>query len=133
MASGNDIPRCAVLYCGKLLVLQRRFYVGHVPINYGRKVNVISGQSESGQFLGRIVTGRATATSVALQNLTPTWVRQNLVPFLRAAEDQPFFFAWRPQTYPREVGYAWLTNNPEPMNQRPNGMMSCTLQMSGIV
>src|SRR5690606_13427295 len=27
LASGNDIPRCAVLYCGKLLVLQRRFYV----------------------------------------------------------------------------------------------------------
>jgi hypothetical protein len=31
------------------------------------------------------------------------------------------------------VGFAWLTNDPQPMNQRPNGMMQVELQLSGVV
>lgn len=126
-------PQIAVLYIGRLLVLERRLYVGHAPMKYSREIEVTHGESENGQFLGRIVISRTTRTTIDLENLTPTWVRQELVPFLLAAEETPFFFAWRPQTYPHEVGYAWLTNNPRPVNQRPNGMMSVSLELTGIV
>jgi len=132
-SSNATVPQIAVMYVGKLLVLQRRIYVGHTPIKYGRTTRVINNRSESGNFLGRIVLGEATQTSVSLQNMTATWFRSYLNPFLLAAREAPFFFAWRPSSYPNEVGYAWLSGDVLPVNQRANGMMSVELPLGGIV
>jgi hypothetical protein len=122
----------AVLYVGKLLVLQRRIYVGHTPIPYGRRLNVANHRSISGAFLGRIVLSETTETSVDLQALTPAWYREYFEPFLVAAKEIPFFFAWRPGAYPREVGFAWLTGDPQPANQMANGLMQISFDMAGI-
>lgn len=132
MQTGTEIPEAAVMYAGKLLVLQRRIYVGHTPITFGRRTTITNGMSESGQFLGRIVMGQFLVTEVSLQNLTPSWYRANMDPFVQAAREEPFFFAWRPGGYPEEVGYAWLTGDPSPVNSRSNGMMEVQLQMSGV-
>jgi hypothetical protein len=133
MQPGLAAPTIAALYAGKLLVLQRRIYVGHTPINYGRKAKITNARSESGNFLGRIVLNEQTETSVDLQNLTANWYRAQMEPFIRASKEAPFFFAWRPGDYPYEVGYCWMTNDPQPSNQRPNGMMQISLEMTGIV
>jgi hypothetical protein len=130
---GDAAPSAAVVYAGQLLVLQRKIYVAHTPIPYGRKTKVTNARSEAGHFLGRIVLNQATATEVKLQNLTPAWYRAYLDPFIRQAVENPFFFAWRPGSYPREVGFAWLTDDPKPVNSLGNGMMSIELSMSGVV
>jgi hypothetical protein len=122
----------AVLYVGKLLILQRRIFVGHTPIPYGRRLNVANHRSISGAFLGRIVLSETTETSVELQALTPDWYRSYFEPFLVAAKETPFFFAWRPGAYPREVGFAWLTGDPQPSNQMANGLMQVSFDMAGI-
>jgi hypothetical protein len=129
---GLAAPTAAVVYAGKLLVLQRRLYVGHTPIVDGRVTQVVNGRSESGAFLGRIITGQMTQTGIELQNLTPAWFRAHMRPFLADAQERPFFFAWRPGSYPREVGYCWLTNDPQPSNQRANGMMQVSLKLAGV-
>jgi hypothetical protein len=122
----------AVLYVGKLLVVQRRIFVGHTPIPYGRRLNVANHRSIAGAFLGRIVLSETTETSVDLPNLTPAWYRSYFEPFLVAAKEIPFFFAWRPGAYPREIGFAWLTGDPQPANQLPNGLMQVSFDMAGI-
>ena len=66
-------------------------------------------------------------------HLTPSWYRTNMVPFVEAGRETPFFFAWRPSSYPLEVGYAWLLNDPQMSNQLPNGMVQVELAMGGIV
>lgn len=126
-------PAIAVLYVGKLLVLQRRMYVGHSPITLGSHVTVVNGTSERGEFLGRLVIGESKSTSVALQNLTPDWYRQKMDPFVKASAESPFFFAWRPGKYPREVGYAWRDSGDlAPSNALSNGMMQVSFSMSGV-
>lgn len=132
LEGGAGTPEIGVMYVGKLLVLQRRIYVGHTPIPYGRSQQVVNGKSEGGDFLGRIITSEQVATVADLQNMTPSWYREKMDPFIEASKDTPFFFAWRPQDYPYEVGFAWMTNDPQPVNQRPNGMMQIQLQMTGI-
>jgi hypothetical protein len=129
---GFDIPFISVVYCGELLVLQRRIYVGHIPIPFGREDNIVNGKSESGEFLGRIVLGSSVSNAVSLKNITPLWYRAYLDPFIVSSKTIPFFFAWRPMTYPEEVGYAWITNNPKAVNQSVNGFMSIDLQLSGV-
>jgi len=133
LQSGLAAPTIAVVYVGALLVIQRRMYVGHTPMSMGRMVQQASMRSVSGNFLGRIVLGRKTATQASFQNLTPDWYRLYMAPFVLAAEEIPFFFAWRPSTYPDEVGYAWLADDAIPKNQRSNGMMQIDLALEGIV
>lgn len=133
LVGGSTPATIAVLYIGLLLSIPRRFYVGHSPLTLSRNVTVTNGQSETGNFLGRIVLGRFVSTTVALQHLDPAWYRTYMDPFILASEEAPFFFAWRPSDYPDEIGYAWMSGNPIPANQLPNGMMSVSLQMGGIV
>lgn len=128
-----DAPaRAAVLYVGEALTLQRRLYVGHAPMPMARVSEIANGRSESGQFLGRIVLATKVATTVEIKNLTPDWVREHFNPFLKAAIDAPFFFAWRPADYPDEVGYGWLADDVRPINDLPNGMMAATFSIDGV-
>lgn len=129
---GTEAPSMAVMYLGEILVLQRKFYVGHTPISYGRATTVSNGRSEAGQFLGRHLRREFLETSVDLQNITPTWYRQKFDPFVEHATTKPFFFAWYPSKYPSEVGYAWLKGDIRPTNQRSNGMMQVSFSMEAI-
>lgn len=131
--NGSSVPRLAIAYAGEGLILQRNIYVGHTPITMGRRSNVVNGKSESGNFLGRIVLGELNESGVDLQNLTPLFVRDKLLPFFRNSLEFGWFFAWRPQSYPLEVGYVWMISDPVPVNQRSNGMMQVQLQFHGIV
>lgn len=130
---GTAPPELAVVYLGRILVLQRRIYVGHIPITYGRSTEVVNGMSESGVFLGRIILRETNGTSFTMNNIMPDWYRTYMDPFIQAAREYPFFFSWRPGDYPLETGFAWITNNPQPSNARANGMMQITLQMGGVV
>jgi len=129
---GSAAPAIAVLYVGQILVLQRRIYVGHTPITFGRKTIVSNGRSENGQFLGRVMRREFLQTSVDLKNITPSWYRNYMDPFVQSARTKPFFFAWRPQQYPNEVGFAWLTNDVEVSNQLPNGYMQLSMRLQGV-
>lgn len=123
-------PRLAVFYLGKILVFQRRVYVGFPPPNLNRDITVSSGYSETGEFLGRIELRRALSSSFQLQNLTASWYRVHFDPFAEACGSTvPFFFAWRPGSYPDEIVFAWLRGSPRPTNQRSNGMMQVALDL----
>jgi len=132
LGEGAAPAEIAVLYTGLLLALQRRIYVGHTPMPFGRSAKIVNGRSEGGDFLGRIITSEQRATSVDIKNLTPSWYRAFMDPFIEASKETPFFFAWRPGDYPDETGFAWMTNEPQPQNSRRNGMMQIELQMTGI-
>ena len=128
---GTAEAEIGVLFVGRLLTLQRRIYVGHTPIKFGRSTKIVNGMSESGQYLGRIIVGQSRDSAFSIQNMTPGWYRQNFDPFLVAAKDSPFFWAWRPFSFATEVGYVWLRNDPKVVNQRTNGMMNVSLEISG--
>lgn len=132
--SAHDIPRAAVLYVGKLLVMERRIWVGHTPYPHGRKSSVSNGMSENGQFLGRIQTSAWRETSAPFSLITPSWYRENMDAFLAVAAATPFFFAARPATYPLECGFGGLTDDPVPVpDDSSNGnLLSFTLNMRGV-
>lgn len=132
IGSGSRAPEIGVMYLGSILRLQRRIYVGHTPITYGRQSKVTTNFSEDGQFLGRIVQSRMYESSVSLQNITPDWYREELDPFFHDAVENPFFIAWRPSQYPTETGYVWLKGDASMSNQRSNGMVTAEFSFQGI-
>lgn len=131
----SQAPMAAVVRAGALLVMERKIYSRHMPINYGRKLLVSNNRSESGNFLGRVILGEDRETVASFQLITPAWFRTNIPPFLDAASEDPFFFVWRPNTYPDEVGFVWLTDDPAPTPQDPssNNLIAFDLKMSGVV
>jgi hypothetical protein len=131
-ATVPTVPYVAVMYVGKLLVLERGTHADHVPINLGRKTRVMNGMSETGNFLGRVVLSESRSTSFALQDLRSVWYRANFDPFVVAAKDVPFFFAWRPQAFPGDVGFVTLTNDVVPSRSFGTGRFSVTLNISGV-
>jgi hypothetical protein len=123
----------AVLNVGKLLVMERGVdIVEFTPFPFGRTTEVITGRSEAGDFLGRIVTGSTLESSAQFSHLTPYWFRTDMQPFLEASPTTPFFYAWSPDDYPTEVGFAWLTGDAKPQLNPNTGRFGLTLQMAGI-
>lgn len=132
---GTVAPEAAVVYCGKLIVMERGLHVPgqHVPLDFGRDANVADGMSESGEFLGRIVLGSLSDSQADFQHLTPAWFRTYLDPFIEGSKEWPFFFAWAPSEYPYEVGYAWMLGNPKPSVDTVTRRVSVQLTMRGVV
>jgi hypothetical protein len=136
----TENPRIAVMYVGKLLVCERKLQVAFTPITMGRHSNVLSGRSEDGQFLGRVITSQWLETSANFAFMSPDWYREFFDEFVENAQTEPFFFAWAPVSYPYEVGYVWLTGDATPSisHSAPNisgtglGLMSVTLNMQGV-
>lgn len=126
-------PKAAVLYVGRLLVFEMGVQPGEAPITYARERNVVNGRTQGGDFVGRIVNGGSRKTGVTINLLSADWYRETLDPFMEASAEVPFFWAWRPQTYPREVGYAWLTADPRPNPAHLAGYINVQLQMEGIL
>lgn len=125
-------PEIAVLYIGQVLRMQRRLFVGHKPVTLNRKTEVSSGFSESGQFLGRVKIRQALQGRADFRNIDQDWMRETFDPFVVAAEESPYFFAWRPERWPNEVGFMWLDGDPEETNDLPNGLMSLSFSMNGM-
>lgn len=133
LGEGTEAPRLSIVYVGKVTYLERRIYVGHTPIVYGRGSKTTSNMSENGEFLGRVILSENTATTFKLDNITPTWYRMDLDPFVKASQKLPFFFNWRPGDYPLETGFCWTTSTPKPVNNAENGMMMINVDVRGIV
>jgi hypothetical protein len=126
-------PQAAVLYVGQLLTCQRSINLNrHIPINLGKKTEVVNGMSESGQFLGRIVRTQYTQSKAEFEWFEPAWYRANFDPFVRASKDTPFFWAWNPDEQPDDTGYAWLTEDAIPDVDPVTRRMAVTLNMRAL-
>lgn len=127
----GEMPRIAVVYAGEVLAMQRAVYGGHSPMNLARETELHQSLSKGGQFLGQSFRRHGQVGSAAFRHLTPSWYRDNLDPFVKAARQYPFFFAWRPETYPLEVAYAWIQKDIRPSNMGLASYMQVSFDMVG--
>ena len=116
LVSGASGMSVGVIMIGKALAVQRSINAGHSPITLSRTTVVRPAVSERGQWLGRNVIRSGLSTNIALNNLYADWYRANFDNFVEAARTEPFFFAWRPETYPEEVAFCWTTEDIAPQN-----------------
>jgi hypothetical protein len=130
--AGATTPFVAVMYVGKLLVLERGTHTSHTPINLGRSTRIMNGTSETGNFIGRVVLSEMRKASFALQRLRAVWYRASFDPFVVEAQEAPFFFAWKPTEFPNDVGYCTLSADPAPTRDFGTGTMDVTLQLNGV-
>lgn len=130
--AGSTVPSVGVIYIGKTLDMLRPCYAGLTPISLSEDSVIRPNKSEGGQWLGRSVLRSGSSMKVSYSNLENAWVRTAFRAFMDDAIIHPFFFAWRPDSYPDDVGYVWVGDNIKPSNQGVRDLMQVSLSMSGI-
>lgn len=132
LVPSGTAPRAAVMSAGKSLRMERGLQP-HTPIGMGRQKTRVPGESESGDYLGSIVTNSRLTASAQFNYLTPAWVRAYLDDFCDfASNGRPFFFAWAPESYPTEVGYVWAQGDVKPETVHIAGYMNFSMNLMGI-
>jgi len=108
--------RVGVLMLGRRLTLQRGLEGGYVPTNWGQRVEVLGGETLSGQFLGQRVIRRSGQTRISPVVMDSAWWVVNGDP-LRAHYDEglPFFYAGSPSLFPNDLAYCWRAPSAEEM------------------
>ena len=130
--TGSAIPSVGVVYIGTVLEMLRPCYGGLTPISLSRDTVIRPNRSEGGQWLGRSVIRSGSSMKVGYTNLENNWVRTTFKDFIDDAVVYPFFFAWRPDNYPEDVGYVWVQDDIKPSNMGRNSLMQVTFDMSGL-
>ncbi|ARQ01881.1 hypothetical protein [Pseudorhodoplanes sinuspersici] len=135
LAAGAAVPRASVLHVGKLLVLPSKIWQDHTPIPFGRRQTVVNGRSTSGEFLGSILLGAWNEGRIKETLIDPDVYREDVDAFMAAAVygRVAFFFGWRPEMYPDEIGYCWATNDAQPKNATGHGLTEFDMQIEGVV
>lgn len=127
----TTVARIGVIRFGTALQMPQALYAGHTPLQLSRQTTMRSNKSTTGEFLGRTRLRNARATQIGWTHLRASWVRQNWLPFELAVEQDPFFLAWRPETFPEDVGYCYVDAGatPVPSNMGIRDFMSVSMNV----
>lgn len=126
------LPEIGVVRQGVALQITRPIYGGHEPLALSRNTVMRSNRSETGEWMGRTKLRTSRGTSFSWSNINKDWVRTYWVPFQVAAEDEPFFLAWRPVDFP-EVGYCSTPSIDTPSNSGTRGLMTIGFKVTGFL
>lgn len=124
-------PQAAVVYVGTSLRLTRGIQVGHTPVKYGRSRQLTEGSASNGDYLGKIILSQQLNTTIVLKDLAADWYRSNLQPFIDVCRE-PFFFAWAPYDYPKEIGFGPASGDPIPVIGQRTGTIDISIPMRAV-
>jgi len=124
-------PQMAVLSVGPSLKLPRSVPVGHKPLKTSRSRALLNPTAMNGDFIGNVVTSQTLSTTFAVNLLDPTWWDAYGQPFADACRD-PFFLAWRPDSKPTDIAYAWATNDPQPVINQITKEVDISMNLAGL-
>lgn len=131
---GPVAPYIGVAMLGKALAVERRIYQGHTPITFGRRTVMRPQRSEGGALLGRSIVREGVATKIAFSNLTAAWIRETFSPFIDHARTiGTFGWAWRPDEFPAEVAFVWVSDDIQPTNAGPRDLMAVAFDVEGLI
>jgi hypothetical protein len=129
ITGAGDEPYIAVAYIGNPLVMPRPIYGGISPPNLSRVTEYTADESEGGQFVSQAIKRKGFIGRVSYKHLSASWYRDSFDPFVRHARLYPYFYAWRPGSFPDEVIYARTIEDIHPSNMGLRGLMEVNWTM----
>ena len=120
-----------VMFFGSDLIFPRRFYRDFAPALTPTEVQLQSNVSVGGNLLGSSIVAQGSTMSASFRNITDTFARGSLLPFIpHFNAGKGFLFGWRPTTYPQDAHYCWREGATiRPVNSGPQAFMSLEMQM----
>lgn len=132
-AAGGLPHRVAVVMVGRLLVLPNGISPSYTPIQDAPDIELSSGRSQRGEFLGGWVLASGLETTTTITEVTDSWYRANMRPFLDYANrGGSFFWAWSPVVRPDDVSYSWFPRTARSRMVRSAPVWSVEMTMAGV-
>lgn len=128
----GSVAHMGVVYVGKVLAMQRAIAGGYKPITMSRDTKLYQALSRGGQFLGQSFQRNGVKGTASFKFLGADWVRQNFDPFIRAARQYPYFFAWNQAVFPDEIAYVWTPQDIVPAYMGVVDQMEVSWEMRGL-
>lgn len=126
-------PTLSVVYAGVMLAMTQEVEGnGFTPITLSRDTILQTSMSKGGQFLAQGFRRNGVKGSVGFKYLDQYWYRSTFDPFVKAARNLPFFFAWWPDTMPTEVAFVWTDQDIIPKYMGLRDLMQVSWNMQGI-
>lgn len=117
-SGGAGTPRIAVMAAGHLLTMPTPIFGGvQMPGAFSPRVEAITNRSLRGEVLGGVVRRQGFEASAMFDYLEADFVEGQVMPFVRFAQEAPFFYAPRPRALPGSCGYCAPLDTviPQPM------------------
>lgn len=125
---GAAAPQIGVIHVCEALELPQTVYMGApTPIDMGKVTGFQTNQSATGQYLGRSIRTEKPQNDFTVSNLSESWVRTNLLPFIDDAREYPYFLLERPQTRPTALSYRWRDRDIRPERIGATDLMQVAL------
>jgi len=105
---------------------------GFAPPKLARNAVVKSTASEAGLFLGRSILRRFLDTSITFNNMDPDDCYNYWLPFMKHAEQYPFFLAWLIEDYPTDIALMESDGQITAPTFMRHGAMTCGISMRGL-
>ena len=126
-------PKVHYVAIGEKLRMYRSLKGGHAPILLNRRDTIRPSRSDNaGVWTGRQFPRRAYKASLSFSAIPENWYRSEFQPFVEDAKSNPFFIVERPQDYPEEVAYCYLTGDPNPSHQDVTSRLNVTVDADGF-
>jgi hypothetical protein len=124
----------AGIMIGEAMVFERDLTAGFAPPSISPDVDSKTAMSELGVNLGMSNLRTGVSGTIALTNLTPTWVRNDWKPFITHLNSgYPAAFSWDYINYPTESVLVWKKGKAgKPAYTSPN-FMSASFEYEGIL
>ena len=100
--------RIAQIFIGPCFQVHQPPGLGWSPPNIALNDDFITSRADGGDFLGRSLIKRGSKTSFTMTPVVESFVRNTWLPFMRAAEEQPFYYSWDTVNFPLEVAYCYV-------------------------
>jgi hypothetical protein len=117
------------LFFGEYMGLELGVWEGFTPPKFQRNNEYITNVSQSGNFIGRSIVYEAGIVNLAVDYMTMDWARSDWLPFIKHAEQKPFFFTWNNANYGTEHAFAWSNNTSFSASNRKRSFMQGSISM----
>lgn len=127
-------PEMAVLFVSDTLVVPESVQSGYTPVTDSIENTLVTGWSDSGEFLGSIVHGSVARNRAEFRVIDFDWYADNMRDFILYGNNgNPFFFVRNPQDYPDEVSYSVFSSMVKPsINYPGGGQVDFTIPMNSV-
>lgn len=106
--TGATAPTINFVMLGKRIDFAAGIVGDYVPTNWAAEVEILGGETVSGQFLGQRVIRRGAEARVNVGRVARTWAETTGQAFFdRFNNGLPFFFAGWPAGLPNDVAMCW--------------------------
>ena len=116
VVTATSAPVIALSAFGKAFEVTRGVSPGFQPPLVDN-LEIENSESRQSLFIGRSVTKFPQTMRLNFELLDQNYVRNEWVPFLRHAQQKPFFLAWNALDFEDEVVYAWTQQTDFPSYQ----------------